>query len=347
MKKILITGANGFIGSHLIDFLIKKNLLIYGLDLPGINFKNLSHYIASESNSTELKKLKFLEKYIQIPTNVNNLKLIECDLKNKNLLEEIIKKIKPKYIFHFGAQPLIGPSWENPAETIEANVIGTINIFEPVKNNKIKTKIILACTSTEFGTTAKIGRPLKETDPLMAIHPYGISKIAAELLARQYYINFGIDSVVLRLFNQTGPRKKAGAAAEFTRKVAEIDSGIRESTIEVGNLDSYRDFTGIKDTTQAIWLAAKKGNPGETYHVCSNRKTQIRELLQIALGFSNKKIKVIDHVSDKMRKFDEDIIIGDNSKIRNELGFKITQPIEEVLKEMYDYWIDFYMKNKN
>ena len=341
MDKILITGVNGFIGSHLVDFLLnKQNFDIYGLDLPGVLFKNLEQYINGKLPRKE--RIDFFGKKIQIPTKIENLKIIECDLKNSDLLEKIIREIKPRYIFHLGAQPLIKQSWEDPVNTIETNVIGTINVFEPIKKYKINSRVVVTCTSTEFGTTAKIDRPLKENDPLLAIHPYGISKIAAELLARQYYINFNIESIILRFFNQTGPRKSAGVAAEFTRKVAQIDLGMFEPVIEVGNLNSYRDFTGIKDTIQAIWLAATKGKPGETYHACSNIKTQIRELLDIVLSFSKKKIKVIENVSNLLRKFDEDSIIGDNSKIKNELGFEITQTIEDVLKDMYEYWINFY-----
>ena len=346
MEQIIITGVNGFIGSHLTDYLLNKDFYIYGLDLPGSYFNNLNQYIDKNFLLSNIEKVKIFGERIQIPTQIENLKIIECDLKNKDLIEKIIQEIKPRYIFHLGAQSLILPSWEDPVNTIEANVIGTINIFEPIKKFKIKTRVILPGTSTEFGTTANIGRPLKETDPLMAVHPYGISKIAAELLGRQYYINFGIECVIVRFFNQTGPRKFSGAAADFTKKVAQIDLGRSEPVIEVGNLDSYRDFTGIKDTIQALWLVATKGKPGEIYHVCSGKKFYIRKLLEIALSLSNKKIKVIEIASNIMRKSDEDTIIGDNSKIRKELGFKITQSIENVLKEMYDYWTEFYKREK-
>ena len=344
MERILITGANGFIGSHLTDLCISKGYEVFAVDLPGRPFKNLKQYIRKSNSQDKDKRLIIFGKNIQVPTLKDNLKIIECDLKNKNLLENIILEIKPRYIFHLGAQSLILPSWEDPINTIEANVIGTINIFEPIKKHKIKTRVILPGTSTEFGTTSTIGRPLKEIDPLKAVHPYGISKIAAELLGRQYYINFGIECVIVRFFNQTGPRKTVGAATDFIRKVAQIDLGLVDPIIEVGNLDSYRDFTGIKDTMQAVWLAATKGKPGEIYHVCSSKKLYIRKLLEIALSFSSKKIDVIEIASSKVRKSDEDIIIGDNSKIKNELGFRITQSIENVLNEMYDHWTEFYRR---
>jgi len=298
------------------------------------------------------QKLNFLKKelqenfgeYIQIPTDNEKLKIIECDIKNAGLMEKIINSVKPKFIFHFAAQPHVIPSWENPVETIETNVIGTINIFEIIKKYKINTRIIVACTSAEYGTTTSLNRPLNEKDPLLAIHPYGISKIATELLARQYYINFGIEIINLRFFNQTGPRKVGDACSDFISKVAKIELGLMEPVIQVGNLNPYRDFTDIKDSLKAIWLAAIKGKPGETYNICSNRKIQIREILEKALSFSMKNINIIENVPSKLRRTDEDVILGDNSKIQEELGWEITISLEDTLSDMFDYWLEFYRK---
>jgi len=345
MKKIIITGANGFLGSHLTDFLINKEYAVFALDLPNRKWKNLTHFTNGQLEFSSGEKLKFYGEKIQIPTSNEKLTILECNLKNSQLLEKIIKEIKPKYLFHFGAQPLVLPSWENPVNTIETNVIGTINVFESIKKNKIKTRVITACTSAEYGTTTSLQRPLKETDPLLAIHPYGISKIAAELLARQYFINFGIEIVNVRFFNQTGPRRIDDAPSDFIRKVAKIELGLSEPVIEVGNLNPYRDFTGIKDSLKAIWLTATKGTPGETYNVCSGKKIQIRYILNIALSFSSKKIEIIENTPRKLRKTDEDIIVGDNSKIKKELGWEPRVAIEETLKNMFDYWLNYYKTN--
>ncbi|MFW9938402.1 MAG: GDP-mannose 4,6-dehydratase [Candidatus Thorarchaeota archaeon] len=344
MDKIIVTGANGFIGSHLIDFCIQKDFVIYALDRPDQTYRNLAHYTNGKITFSQKDKLKIFEDYIQIPTDNEKLKIIECDIKNSSLLEKIIKEVKPKYIFHFAAQPLVIPSWKNPVNTIEINVIGTLNIFEPIKKLKIKSRIVVACTSAEYGTTTELNRPLKESDPLLAIHPYGISKIATELLARQYYLNFGIEVINLRFFNQTGPRKVSDACADFVTKVAKIELGLIEPVIEVGNLNSYRDFTDVEDSINAIWLAATKGKPGETYNVCSNRKIQIREILDKVLSLSSKKIKVIENVPNKLRKIDEDIILGDNSKIKEELRWDVTKSLENTLKGMFNYWVEYFKK---
>jgi len=344
MNKILITGSNGFLGSHLTDLCLRKKYEVYALVKPESPLINLKHYITDKEILSKTEKIKSFGNFIQIPTKNNKLSILECDLRDKTLLEKIINEIKPKYIFHFGAQSQVIPSWKDPINTIESNVIGTINIFEPIKKYKINSKIIVACSSAEYGTTTEINRPLKESDPLLAIHPYGISKIAAELLAHQYFINFGVDIVILRFFNQTGPRKVGDACSDFVRTIAQIELNLIKPEIKVGNLSTYRDITGINDSLQAIWLATTKGKIGETYNVCSASKTQIREVLNIALSYSSKKIKVIEKTPEKLRRTDESIIIGDNSKIKNKLGFKITQSIEDILKDMFEYWIDYYKK---
>ena len=317
---------------------------MYGLDRPSASFRNLTHYTGGESDSHNLSKKMFCNEEILIETNNKNLNFIECDITNSNLLEQIIIKIKPDYVFHFGAQPYILPSWKDPANTIEVNVIGTLNVFEPIKKHGLKTRVIVACSATEFGTTATIGRPLIESDPLLALHPYGISKVAAELLSRQYYLNFGIESINLRFFNLTGTRRTNDAPSDFIRRISQIELGLKEPWIEVGNLSPYRDFLDVNDAVNAIWLAATQGSPGETYHVCSGKKIQIKELLDKSLALSSKTIKVIENVDTKMRSSDEDMIIGDHSKITNELSWNPSKPIEETLKDMFEYWIKIHDK---
>ncbi|MBD3214288.1 MAG: NAD-dependent epimerase/dehydratase family protein, partial [Candidatus Lokiarchaeota archaeon] len=281
MKRILITGADGFLGSHLTDFLLEKKYRIYGLKKPEIAVKNLTHYTNNKRIFDLNDKEKFLGKSIQIPTQIENLQLIECDMNDAILLEDLISKIKPELIYHFAAQPYVIPSWEDPRYTFNTNIIGTINIFEPLKKHNLKAKVVVACSSAEYGTTTEtLDRALRESDPLKAVHPYGISKIGTELVSRQYYLNFGIDVIMLRYFNQTGPRKENDACSDFVKRVAQIEMGLAEPYIEVGNLDSYRDITGIKDSIQATWLATKKGKIGESYNICSGKKIKIRNVLK-------------------------------------------------------------------
>ncbi len=346
MKKILITGGNGFIGSHLVDICLGKSCEISAIERPNQNYQNLSQYTKDQQKFPNLEKQEFLGESIRIPTDNTNLTILECDVLNSNLLEKIIIKVHPSLIFHFAAQPYVIPSFEDPVNTIKTNVIGTLNIFEPIKKHKLKTKVILACTSTEYGTTTELNRPLKEEDPLLAIHPYGISKIAAELLTRQYFLNFNINILNLRFFNQTGDRRVNDAPSDFIRQVAQIELGLIDPIISVGYLNPYRDFTDIKDSIRAIWLVALKGKSGEAYNICSNKKIQIRDLLNLALSFSKKKIEVVENNPQKLRKADEDIIIGDNLKINADIGWQPKIPIEITLKDMFNYWLDYYTTHK-
>lgn len=345
-KKAIITGADGFLGSHLTDFLLEKGFHVFGFKKPQSPLKNLRHYTNGKTTFSLADKQKYSNKTIRLPIQHENLTILECDLNDAILMEDLINEISPEYIYHFAAQPFVIPSWEDPRYTINTNVIGTINVFEPLKKYNIESKVIVASSSAEYGTTAEeVNHPLRESDPLKAVHPYGISKIGTELLARQYYLNFGIDTINLRFFNQTGPRKENDACSDFVKRIAQIELGLAEPVIKVGNLDTYRDITSIMDSIQAIWLATKKGTPGETYNVCSNRKTQIRTILDIALGFSSKKIEVKENIPSKLRKTDETVILGDNSKLKG-LGFEVTQSLEQLLREMFDYWIKFYNSDK-
>lgn len=321
MKTAIVTGAGGFIGSHCVDMLLAKGWKVYATCRPKQITRNLDHLINSKNP---------------------NIIIRDMDVRFADWVESIIQESKPDAIFHFAAQSLVKPSWEDPSYTISTNMIGTINIFEAIKKLQFKTKIIVAASSAAYGTSTPEELPLKETNPIRAVHPYGISKFGAELLARQYFINFNIDTVSLRLFNQTGPRKVNDACSDFALKLARIEAGKAEPIIRVGNIDTSRDITSIKDTMQGIWLAYEKGKPGETYNLCSGKPTKIREVLNYLLSLCSKKIQVIDQSPEMVRITDEPIILGDNSKITRELGYKTSQDIKITLKEMFDDWLAYF-----
>lgn len=322
-----VSGAEGFIGSHMVDFLLEKGWKVIGTSMPNRKLVNLEHILNNNSSKHP--------NFIHIP----------LDMQNKQGIEDLILKYKPNAIFHYAAQSTVKPSWEDPAYTIQVNMIGEIYILEAIKKFKIDTKVIIACSSAEYGTQSNEELPLKETNHLRPIHPYGISKVGQELLGRQYWINFKIPTVMLRFFNQTGPRKDNDACSEFGQKVAKIVLNKAPPSIEVGNLETYRDITGIKDTIQASWLAYEKGAPGETYNVCSGKPTKISDVLNYLISLSNIKIEIKNNTPELLRHTDEPIILGDNSKISKELGFKITQDIKDVLKDIYQYWIEFYKRS--
>jgi GDP-4-dehydro-6-deoxy-D-mannose reductase len=321
MNIAIVTGAGGFIGSHVVDMLLEKGWKVIATMKPNQITRNLDHLKDGQNPNCIIR---------------------EVDMRDRQWVEATVKEFSPNAIFHLAAQSLVKPSWEDPEYTISTNMNGTINIFESIKKYNLKTKVIIACSSAAYGTSYPEELPLKETNPIRALHPYGISKIGQELLGRQYFINFGIESVMLRLFNQTGPRKVNDACSDFALKIGRIEAGKMKPEIEVGNLDTARDITGIRDTMQGIWLAYEKGRPGETYNLCSNKPTKIRDVLNYLLSLSSKKIKVIENTPNMLRITDEPIILGDNSKIKTELGYQPTQAIHDVLKEMFEDWVAYF-----
>ncbi len=326
LMKAIVTGAGGFIGSHMVDFLLAKGYEVVGTTRPGGRRWNVSHLLKPPAP---------------------HFTHAELDVRDRSTVEHLIENHQPDLLFHFAAQSRVLPSWQDPAYTIEANVLGTVYIFETIKRLKLPCKVIMACSSAAYGTTYENERPLKEGNTLRPVHPYGISKMAAEWMAKQYQLNFGIDTRVFRFFNQTGPRKIEDACSDFARAVAKIEVGKADPVIRVGNLETYRDITGIKDTLAAIWAVIERGKPGETYNVCSNQPTLIRDVLNKLISFSRKKIQIADKSKEKLRITDEPIILGDNTKIRTECGYVPKQALPDLFREMFDYWVDFYKKHND
>ena len=323
--KIIVTGACGFIGSHLVDFCLSEGHDVLAIAKPGVELVNLRHLIQAEGKEPPA-----------------SFELQQVDVRDAKTMADVIERFEPDGIFHMAAQSYVQPSWENPAETFDTNINGTVNVFEPVKKLGLKTRIVVACSSAEYGTITEDDVPIKETLPLQALHPYGISKIGQDLLARQYFMNFGIDTVRLRYFNQTGIRKVKDACADFATKIAEIDAGKSDPEIHVGNLETQRDIQDIRDTVKATWLAFTSAEKGEVYNVCTGVPTRIRDVLETLKGMASVDIIVIEKTEAKMRFQDEPIILGDNSRFKVATGYEPDYKIEDTLRSMFDYWKGYY-----
>jgi len=307
---VMVTGAEGFIGQYLVRFLAEEG----------------NSVIATWYNEENAKKLPKSE----------NVKALKCDVRNKKTFEKIIGKYAPTYIYHLAAQSFPTKSWEDPWYTIETNVIGTVNLFETIRALKHDAKVFVACSSAEYGLVEAEDIPVKENHLLQPLHPYGVSKVAQDLLAYQYYKNFGIRCTRGRIFNTTGPGKTNDAPNDFASQIVEIEKGKREK-IFVGNLDTERDFTDVRDMVRAIVLATLKGKDGECYNLCSGRPIKIRNVLDTLIGLSNAHIEVVVD-EKKLRPSDEKIILGDNSKLVAQTGWKPEIPMYRTLEDILNYW---------
>ena len=308
--KVFITGAGGFMGSHLVDYLHAKGHEVHGIFLGSVN---LVSEIKQKAN------------------------LIECDVRNKEKLREIISKVKPHHIYHLAAQSYPTVSWAEPALTTETNVIGTINIFEIIKDLKLNCRTLVAGSSAEYGFVTPDEVPVKESHELKPLHPYGVTKVAQEGLTYQYYKNFGIDCFTMRIFNTTGPRKANDVCADFTKQLAAIDSGKQDPVIKVGNLQTRRAITDVRDVIRGFYLALEKCRPGEAYNISGAKAYLIKDILETAISFCKTKPQILIDKS-LLRPTDELIIFGDSTKLHAETGWKQEIPIEQTIKDSLDYW---------
>jgi GDP-4-dehydro-6-deoxy-D-mannose reductase len=306
----LVTGAEGFIGSHLARYLQAKGWNVVGTYLP--------------DNHTSFPKLPRLD-------------FVQCDLRNGQRITQLVNSYQPSHVFHLGAQSLPTVSWANPVATFESNIMGSLYLFEGVRRLKRAPVVVSACSSAEYGRVPASAIPVKEDRPLRPLHPYGISKVCLDLLAREYFLDYKIPAVNVRLFNTTGPGKTNDAPSDFVRQLVAIKKGLQRPVIEVGNLKPRRAFLDVNDTVRAFYLAAMKGKHGQSYNVCATRTHKMSEILQRAIRLSGVKAE-IRPVPRLMRPSDEKIIFGSTAKIRKDLGWKPLRTIDQTLQSMLDYW---------
>ncbi len=311
--KTLITGITGFVGSHLAEFLLSKDYEVWGIARWRSTTENINHI-------------------------KSRLNLIEADLNDPHSFYNTINEVKPDQIYHLAAQSFVPTSWVSPADTIKTNVIGTINLFEAVRKAGIDPRIQVACSSEEYGLVKPDEIPIKETNPLRPLSPYGVSKIAQDMLSFQYFQSYGLKVVVTRGFNHSGPRRgEVFVCSNFAKQIVEIENGLREPKIKVGNLDAMRDFTDVRDMVKGYNLALEKGIAGERYNICSGRGYKIKEVLDMLLKMTDKDIKIEKDLK-RMRPSDVPILVGDNSKFRKQTGWKPEIPFETTLKDLLAYW---------
>jgi GDP-4-dehydro-6-deoxy-D-mannose reductase len=309
-KTALVTGAEGFIGSYLVKFLQAKGWHVVGTYRP------------HESSS-----------FPKLP----NLRFVQCDLRNGQRVEQVVNEYKPTHVFHLGAQSLPTVSWADPVFTFESNVMGSLCLFEALRYQKRPPVIVSACSSAAYGNVPPEDTPVNEEYPMRPLHPYGISKLCLDLLAREYFADYKIPAVNIRLFNTTGPGKTNDAPSDFVRRIIRIKKGLQPPVLEVGNLKPQRAFLDVEDTVRGFYAAAMKGKRGEAYNLCAPRTHAIRELLDMAIGLSGVKAEVRP-MPQLMRPSDEKIIFGSTDKIRKDTGWKPTRSIEQTIGSMLEYW---------
>lgn len=310
MKKILVTGASGFAGKHLIDLLSSSK----EFDLVG-TYLNISDSLPQD-----------LARFIKV------------DLSNEEDVRKLIKEVRPDVIFHLAALTSPKDSFTNPSETFQNNVFSQINLLEAIRLEGLQNSRIIIVSSGEiYGLVSKNDLPIDEETPLNPTNPYAVSKIACDFLALQYFNSYKLDIVRIRPFNHTGPGQSPNfVVSAFAKKIAEIEKG-KLTRLTVGNLEGKRDFTDVRDMVRAYVLAQELGKAGEVYNVGSGRSYEIREILDKLLSYSKVKIRVEQDPS-LLLPLDNPELVCDFSKFSKDTSWKPEILIDQTLRETLDYW---------
>ncbi len=314
--RVLIKGITGFAGSHLVDYILKEHpdVEIFGIRRWRSRTETIRHF-------------------------QENIKIIECELRDLTSVFSVIQQVRPDRIFHLAAQSFVPTSWLSPADSLNTNIIGQLNLFEAVRSLDIDPWIQIACSSEEYGMVYEDEVPIKETNPLRPLSPYAVSKVGQDLMGYQYSQSYGMKIIRTRGFNHTGPRRgDVFVCSDFAKQITDIEKKKRPPVIRVGNLESKRDFTDVRDMVKAYWLSLE-GNctPGEVYNIASGTTYVIQEVLDKLLRMTSEKI-MIEEDSARLRPSDVQILWGDYSKFHAATGWKPTIPFEQTLQDILNYW---------
>jgi GDP-4-dehydro-6-deoxy-D-mannose reductase len=312
MVRILITGASGFAGTHLIQALREEGKSQY--DIYGTCFPDLP--------SPSEKKLFFL------------------DIRSQKDLKSIISDIKPDWVFHLAAVSNVRRSWEKRTETIEINIIGTHNLLEAIRTFSPRARVLFVSSSEVYRFDRKSRRPVTEKSPVDILSPYAYSKVAGEILCEFYVRVEKLDVVIARPFPHTGPgQSEEFVCSDWAKQIAEIEKGKKPPVIQVGNLDVTSDYCDVRDVVKAYILLLKKGKGGEVYNICTGRAISLRKILDIMIKEADiKKTIKIKTDQAKLRKLDLPVRLGKNNKIKNEVGWKPEIPIGQTLRDLLAWW---------
>jgi GDP-4-dehydro-6-deoxy-D-mannose reductase len=305
VSEILVTGAAGFAGSHLLDLLAGGNADIVAWHRPGG----------------------------RPPRLVPRTRWQAVDLLDRAQVADAIAGVRPSVVYHCAGAAHVGRSWDATESTFAINVRGTHHVLDALERANVVARVLVPSSALVY---ASASQALTEADPLVPNSPYGVSKLAQEMLAQR--TNGALAVAIARPFNHVGPRQDPHfVASGFARRIADIERGRWPPEISVGNLEARRDLTDVRDTVRAYQLIVERGQSGRPYNVCSGRALLIGDLLEMLLGRARVAIAVKTDPS-RYRPNDTPLLVGDPSRLRDELGWIPAIPLEQTLDDLLEYW---------
>jgi GDP-4-dehydro-6-deoxy-D-mannose reductase len=302
---ILITGAAGFVGSHLVEHLAT------------------SHAVVGWARSAPPREVASLARWQSV------------DLLQRDQVRRAIAELRPSVVYHCAGLPHVAESWHDTAQPLAINALGTHHLLDALSRAAVRARVLVVGSATVY---ARAAAPLREDAPLAPDSPYGRSKLAQEQLGLRAGIEDGLDVIVTRTFNHTGPRQTASfVAPSMARQIARIERGENEPIIRVGNLDAQRDISDVRDVARAYSALMASGQPGAVYNVSSGVGRTIRSVLDGLVARARVRVSV-ELDPSRVRPSDTPMLVGDPSRVRDVTGWQPTIPFEQTLDDLLDYW---------
>ena len=307
--RILITGAAGFAGNYLIQY-IKKHLL---WDITAVIME-----------SEDLA--------------VNGVDIRTANILDKDGMLNIVREVQPDYVIHLAAQSSVRASWEDPAGTVDINIKGTVHLIEALRQAAPEARILLAGSAEEYGSSSLGQCPLREDTAVKPVNIYAVTKACQNMIGMIYSNAYHMNIIMARSFNHIGPgQSPVFVVSDFCRQAAEIEKGYKPPVIRTGNLDVYRDFMDVRDIVRIYTTLVQYGTGGETYNVGSGKAVSLNSILGLIVKNSPADIQILPD-PDKMRPADIKVLEADITKLKQLTPSIVTYHLEETVRDILDYW---------
>src|SRR5688572_23459575 len=304
---VLVTGAAGFVGGHLLELLEQEDDLIMAWLRPGTEPSVIG------------KRVGWLA----------------VEMHDRNAVHSAIKQIQPNAVYHLAGVPHVGDSWSHTHETFAGNVLATHYLFDALRLEGLAPRVLVTSSATVYQPQS---RAIAESDPVRPNSPYGTSKLAQEMVARRSWEDDGIPGLIARSFNHVGPRQSpAFVAPSVAKQIAEIEAGLKPPTLSMGNMDAQRDIMDVRDTVRGYRAMMKSAQPGVPYNVCSGTPTSIRSLVDLFISKARVKI-TIEQDPARLRPNDTPLVLGDRSRIQKDTGWAPVIPLEKTVDDLLTFW---------
>ncbi len=305
-RRVLITGATGFVGTYLVAHLAEA--------YPGWQVTGTTRH-AAEADA----------------------RFVPCDLRDGGAVAALIERTKPETIVHLAGQSNVPASFADPETTLANNIIGTLHLLDACRTYAPQARLLIVSSNEVYGPTPPEAQPLHEDRPLRPVNPYAVSKAAQEMLALQYAHSYNLDVVVARPFNHIGPgQTDRFVVSAFARQIVEVERGERR-TVSVGNLDTVRDFTDVRDVARAYGLLLERGERGGIYNIGRGTAVMVGDLLDMLCRLAPVAI-TIERDPARLRPSDAPVMMADTTRLRQATGWQPEISLRQSLDETLAWW---------